>query len=304
MLDESKESLPMSNIDEVTISLTDTIDDDMDEPSPPQPQPQPQPPKPIVNETSAPRPARETKTPASRSYIEDRSVTKRETPVPIITEKSSPKPVVKKTDHQSKETLKSGDDASSVRSDTASPRSSNMRPIEVPRSYETNGLKTTTQQHSTSHSHGKPSHTPTSSLGSSKDFQPNTTPTHPAGMSVPPTGTLSDLKRQRALQLQNALRARDPAFQSNTSLSDAHLGITGTLENSTDSIHSHQSNNLLPASEHNGHSPNQSRSNSTGPSPFIATVPIADPPKRRFTATSPSEIIGGDNEKQNCCIIL
>ena len=110
---------------------------------------------------------------------------------------------------------------------------------------------------------------------------------------APPTGTLADLKRQRAMQLQNQLQ-------------NSRLGPLPVTEGqTTNGNYKNTPNaNVVPPSERNGHSPSMadSRVNSQD---YYTTVPMGgDPPKRRYTATSPSEIVGGDDGKQRCCVIL
>lgn len=108
--------------------------------------------------------------------------------------------------------------------------------------------------------------------------RPSLTPSVNFTNSTPPTGTLADLKKQRA---QQQLRNRDSDKYRNSISEDGNIG-----------------NSVYPPSERNGHSPGMvdSRSNS------LTYLPD-DRPKHRFTATN-TEIIGGDDNKTNCCIIL
>ena len=104
------------------------------------------------------------------------------------------------------------------------------------------------------------------------------TPSVTYANSTPPSGTLADLKKQRA---QQQMRNRDSDKYRNSISEDSSLG-----------------NSVYPPSERNGHSPGltDSRSNS------LTYLPD-DRPKHRFTATN-TEIIGGEDNKTNCCIIL
>ena len=108
--------------------------------------------------------------------------------------------------------------------------------------------------------------------------RPSLTPSVTYANSTPPTGTLADLKKQRA---QQQMRNRDSDKYRNSISEDSSIG-----------------NSVYPPSERNGHSPGltDSRSNS------LTYLPD-DRPKHRFTATN-TEIIGGDDNKTNCCIIL
>ncbi len=272
--DDDDDNVPMSNIDEVTLDVFesgDTIEEE--EPPEPEREPTPPPPKPIIH---TPAPPAHVQSNQSVQSVQD--TTRKVDNVP-------PKPKQK--------------DIIPANSHKVSPNASDVRPVEVPKSHHTNGQPQ--KVHQEANDARRPSdqlpHAQSAQTGSNRDLRSNATGGAAAG-PAPHAGTLADLKRQRALMLQNALRARDPAFQGLTS-------STGSLANSTSSLHS-QSNSVLPANEQNGRSPNLSdiRSDSSAPSPYIPTVPIGDPPKRRYTATSPSEIIGGEEDKQNCCIIL
>lgn len=106
-----------------------------------------------------------------------------------------------------------------------------------------------------------------------RNKRPSLTPSVTYSGSAPPTGTLADLKKQRAQHQMRNFR--------NSISEDSTLG-----------------NSVYPPNERNGHSPGltDSRSNS------LTYLP-EDRPKHRFTATN-TEIIGGDENKTNCCIIL
>ncbi len=122
----------------------------------------------------------------------------------------------------------------------------------------------------------KPPNTQDTSV-SERNKRPSLTPSVTYANSTPPSGTLADLKKHRAQQLQETLRLKENGK------------LRSSLEDST----------VLPQNERNGHSPGMadSRSNS------LTYLP-EDRPMHRFTATQPSEIIGGDDSKTNCCIIL
>lgn len=107
-----------------------------------------------------------------------------------------------------------------------------------------------------------------------------------------PSGSLFHLKQQRALQLQTKMRSLQTSqttLNSDSGDSDPH---TGSMPN------------VLPPSETNGHSPSLTNSRPTSPGSNAQPRAPGDPLKHRFTANHPSEIIGGPDEKQNCCIIL
>lgn len=110
--------------------------------------------------------------------------------------------------------------------------------------------------------------------------------TLPSGVP-PPQGTLADLKKQRLAQLQTNLQKKEHHTSSN---GNGSIAVT-------------QNNPVLPQ---NGHSPNLSGDRSAPSTPtnvYFPPPPQGDPPKRRFTATQPSEIVGNDG-KQNCCVIV
>ena len=111
--------------------------------------------------------------------------------------------------------------------------------------------------------------------------------------SPPHIGTLADLKKARQQQLQNHMQKQKGGLAVN----DVAASTNG--------------NGSLPQ---NGHSPslsadrssptpNSNDSTPTGNNMFFPPPPRGEPPKHRFTATQPSEIVG-DNGKQACCVIL
>ena len=115
------------------------------------------------------------------------------------------------------------------------------------------------------------------------------------GSLSPPQGTLADLKKQRLHQLQTHLSRQKGVTGSQETFSSSNGNGNGSITGS---------NSVLP---HNGHSPSLSegRANTNSQSSlYIPPPPKGEPPIHRFTATHPSEIVGGDNGKQNCCIIL
>ena len=108
---------------------------------------------------------------------------------------------------------------------------------------------------------------------------------------APPTGTLADLKRQRALQLQSQMSSKSGLPPLSELQSKNNGNYKGTNANST-----------VPPTERNGHSPSITSSSYENDSLYFSTVPQGDPPKRRYTSTT--DIVGGDEEKHRCCVIL
>ncbi|XP_064641762.1 protein phosphatase 1 regulatory subunit 16A-like isoform X5 [Lineus longissimus] len=111
---------------------------------------------------------------------------------------------------------------------------------------------------------------------------------------TPAAGTLSDLKRARSLEHQNAKMKRsrenitDSSRSSNVSVDRVSNGSNGTtplLENNNKTGHM-QPNSVSPTPHH------------IPPSPAYG-----DPPLRKFKAQN-TEIVGGDESKQRCCTIM
>ena len=104
---------------------------------------------------------------------------------------------------------------------------------------------------------------------------------HPAHGQL--SGTLADLKKQRAQQFQNSLRYRDTKnLQQKMDDVNGKEGQVGTngQANSVGNNHTNANNNL-----------------------YYSQIPT-DPPIHRFTANSTTEIIGGDDGKQRCCCVM
>lgn len=130
----------------------------------------------------------------------------------------------------------------------------------------------------TSESNGPEVDVPFQEERTSDHKRPSLTPSVTYTNSTPPTGTLADLKKQRA---QQQLRSRDTDKIRNSITEDSNVG-----------------NSVYSPSERNGHSPGLGDSRSDS----LTYLPD-DRPKHRFTATN-TEIIGGDDNKTNCCTIL
>ena len=113
---------------------------------------------------------------------------------------------------------------------------------------------------------------------------------------TPAAGTLSDLKRQRSLQHQNAL----------TKKSNENNATTDSSRSSNVSIDhvSNGSNGTTPLLENNNKSGHM-QPNSVSPTPYYIPPSPAygDPPLRKFKAQN-TEIVGGDDSKQRCCTIM
>jgi hypothetical protein len=112
--------------------------------------------------------------------------------------------------------------------------------------------------------------------------------------ATPAAGTLSDLKRQRSLEHQNALvkkskeNVTDSSRSSNVSIDRVSNGSNGTTP-------------LLENNNKTGHM----QPNSVSPTPYYIPPSPAygDPPLRKFKAQN-TEIVGGDETKQRCCTIM
>ncbi|XP_013393458.1 protein phosphatase 1 regulatory inhibitor subunit 16B isoform X2 [Lingula anatina] len=105
-----------------------------------------------------------------------------------------------------------------------------------------------------------------------------------AGSSAQPlsqTGTLSDLKKKRAESHQQRISSYNPET------GEMHLGVTNANSNKYE----------LPENGHNSNS-----GNSKEPSLDYYYPPGEQ--MKRFRAQGPHEIIGGDDNKEGCCVIL
>ena len=129
-----------------------------------------------------------------------------------------------------------------------------------------------------------PSHQTTNSLGHSP--VENDIPyidSRRGSQGVVPSGTLADLKKQRSQQLQNSLRYRD------TALLESDMAPYKDKDND---MQENKGNNVT----RNGHGLGNDRPN--------AYVPRGDQQLHRFSAIHSSEIIGGDDSKQRCCVVM